>query len=91
VRAFAIILVNPPPWPEDWWNTHRECVRDGLDGGPLVLVGFSVDTLRNAPRTFTAMILLGVLAVVLDAIWQAPGGGGTAAERPQDAGSAGTV
>jgi hypothetical protein len=54
----------------------------------LVLVAFSVDTLRNAPQTFTAMILLGVLAVVLDAVWRARGGG-TEAERPQDAGSVG--
>jgi amino acid transporter len=42
----------------------------------VVLVAFSVDTLRNAPQTFTAMLAIGVLAVVLDALWRArrPGG-----------------
>ena len=36
----------------------------------VVLVFFAVDTARNAPETFTAMIVLGVLAVVLDAVWK---------------------
>jgi amino acid transporter len=38
----------------------------------IVLVAFSIDTLRNAPETFTAMIAIGVVAVVLDAVWRAP-------------------
>jgi amino acid transporter len=33
-----------------------------------VLVAFSVDTVRNAPQTFVAMIAIGVLAVILDAV-----------------------
>ena len=33
----------------------------------VVLVAFSVDTRRNAPETFLAMILIGVVAVVFDA------------------------
>ncbi len=37
----------------------------------VVLVAFSIDTLRNAPETFTAMIAIGVLAVVFDAVWRA--------------------
>jgi amino acid transporter len=37
----------------------------------VVLVAFSIDTLRNAPETFTAMILIGLLAVVFDAVWRA--------------------
>jgi len=35
-----------------------------------VLVLFAIDTARNAPQTFTAMIVIGVLAVVLDAVWK---------------------
>jgi amino acid transporter len=37
----------------------------------IVLVAFSVDTLRNAPETFVAMVLIGVLAIVLDTVWRA--------------------
>ena len=36
----------------------------------VVLVLFGIDTARNAPQTFTAMILLVVLAVVLDLVWK---------------------
>ncbi|MFO7572775.1 MAG: hypothetical protein R6W48_09290 [Gaiellaceae bacterium] len=36
----------------------------------IVLTAFSVDTLRNAPETFTAMVAIGVLAIVLDAAWR---------------------
>ncbi len=35
----------------------------------VVLGFFAVDTLRNAPETFYAIIAIGVLAVVLDALW----------------------
>ena len=35
----------------------------------VVLVFFAVDTLRNAPQTFLAIIAIGVVAVVLDTIW----------------------
>jgi hypothetical protein len=48
--------------------------------GPIVLVGmaatavvlafFAVDTLRNAPETFAAIVAIAVLAVVLDAVWK---------------------
>jgi hypothetical protein len=31
---------------------------------------FAVDTARNAPQTFTAMIVIGILAVVLDFVWK---------------------
>ncbi len=42
----------------------------------VVLVAFAVDTLRNAPETFTAMLAIGLLAVVFDAVWRSrrPGG-----------------
>jgi hypothetical protein len=36
----------------------------------VVLVLFAIDTARNAPETFTAMLVLVVLAVVLDAVWK---------------------
>jgi amino acid transporter len=36
----------------------------------VVLVLFAVDTARNAPQTFTAMLVLGALAVVLDLVWK---------------------
>jgi hypothetical protein len=45
-----------------------------------VLVAFSVDTLRNAPQTFTAMLAIGVLAVVLDALWRARRAGGSSGQ-----------
>ena len=34
----------------------------------IVLGFFAVDTVQNAPETFTAIVLLGLLAIVLDAI-----------------------
>ena len=34
----------------------------------IVLGFFAVDTLQNAPETFTAIVLLGLLAIVLDAL-----------------------
>ena len=36
----------------------------------IVLVLFAIDTARNAPETFTAMLVLVALAVVLDAVWK---------------------
>jgi hypothetical protein len=35
-----------------------------------VLAFFAVDTLRNAPETFAAIVAIAVLAVVLDAVWK---------------------
>ena len=34
----------------------------------IVLVFFAVDTLRNAPQTFTAIVASALLAVVLDLV-----------------------
>jgi hypothetical protein len=34
-----------------------------------VLAFFAVDTLRNSPETFVAIVAIGVLAVVLDYSW----------------------
>jgi amino acid transporter len=36
----------------------------------VVLVFFAIDTLRNAPETFTAIIVITLLAVVLDLAWK---------------------
>jgi hypothetical protein len=36
----------------------------------VVLVFFAVDTLRNAPETFAAIVGIALLAVVLDAVWK---------------------
>ena len=36
----------------------------------VVLVFFAVDTLRNEPETFAAVVGIGLLAVVLDLAWK---------------------
>ena len=36
----------------------------------VVLVFFAVDTLRNAPETFLAIVAIALLAVVLDFVWK---------------------
>jgi len=36
----------------------------------IVLVFFAIDTLRNAPETFAAIVAITALAVVLDLIWK---------------------
>jgi chromate transport protein ChrA len=42
----------------------------GIASTAVVLVFFAVDTLRNAPETFTAIVAITVLAVVLDLVWK---------------------
>ena len=42
--------------------------RNRRDG--VVLVFFAVDTLRNAPETFAAIVAIALLAVVLDLVWK---------------------
>jgi amino acid transporter len=42
----------------------------GLAATAIVLVFFAVDTLRNAPETFTAIVAIAVLAVALDLVWK---------------------
>jgi hypothetical protein len=42
----------------------------GLAVAVVVLVFFAVDTLQNAPETFTAMVGITALAVVLDLVWK---------------------
>jgi len=36
----------------------------------VVLAFFAVDTLRNAPQTFIAIVAITLLAVVLDLLWK---------------------
>ena len=36
----------------------------------IVLVFFAIDTLRNAPETFIAIVAIALLAVVLDLVWK---------------------
>jgi hypothetical protein len=42
----------------------------GMAATAVVLVFFAVDTLRNAPETFTAIVAIAALAVILDLIWK---------------------
>ena len=42
----------------------------GIAATGVVLVFFAVDTLRNAPETFVAIVAIAALAVILDAIWK---------------------
>jgi amino acid transporter len=36
----------------------------------IVLAFFAIDTVRNAPETFAAIVVIGLLAIVLDTIWK---------------------
>jgi amino acid transporter len=42
----------------------------GIAGTVIVLGFFAVDTLRNAPETFVAIVAMTLLAVVLDIVWK---------------------
>jgi hypothetical protein len=42
----------------------------GIAATSIVLIFFAVDTLRNAPETFTAIVAIALLAVVLDLVWK---------------------
>ena len=51
-------------------SSRAEIVLAAIAVTAIVLVFFAVDTLRNAPETFTAIVGIGLLAVVLDFIWK---------------------
>jgi amino acid transporter len=53
----------------------------------VVLIFFAIDTVRNAPETFVAIVGIAVLAVVLDLIWKSVRGPGASAA--PDLGAAG--
>jgi hypothetical protein len=42
----------------------------GIAATGIVLVFFAVDTVRNAPETFVAIVAIALLAVVLDLVWK---------------------
>jgi amino acid transporter len=42
----------------------------GMTATAIVLAFFAVDTLRNAPETFVAIVAIAALAVLLDAVWK---------------------
>ncbi len=42
----------------------------GMAATAVVLVFFAVDTVRNAPETFVAIVAIALLAVVLDVVWK---------------------
>ena len=42
----------------------------GIAATAIVLGFFAVDTLRNAPETFAAIVGIGLLSVVLDLVWK---------------------
>jgi phosphoglycerol transferase MdoB-like AlkP superfamily enzyme len=51
----------------------------------VVLAFFAVDTLRNAPETFAAIVAIAALAVVLDLVWKrvrGPGPGPSSGDVP---------
>jgi amino acid transporter len=60
----------------------------GIAATLVVLAFFVVDTFRNAPQTFTAIVVIAVLAVGLDVVWKRARGPLPPAEVARDAPSA---
>jgi hypothetical protein len=56
-----------------------------MAGTAVVLVFFAIDTARNAPETFTAIVGIALLAVVLDLVWKRSRGSETSSQelRPE--------
>ena len=50
----------------------------GVAATAIVLVFFTVDTVRNAPETFAAIVGILLLAVILDFVWKRARGPGAA-------------
>ena len=51
-------------------NARAEIVLAAIAVTAIVLVFFAVDTLRNAPETFTAIVAIALLSVALDFVWK---------------------
>jgi amino acid transporter len=51
-------------------NSRPEIVLAATAVTAIVLVFFAVDTLRNAPETFTAIVAIALLSVALDIVWK---------------------
>jgi amino acid transporter len=60
----------------------------GIAATLVVLAFFVVDTFRNAPQTFTAIVVIAALAVGLDVVWKRARGPLPPVESPGDASSA---
>ena len=50
-------------------SSRGEIVLAAIAVTVVVLVFFAVDTLRNAPETFAAIVAIALLSVVLDLLW----------------------
>jgi amino acid transporter len=64
-----------------------EVILLGIAATAVVLVFFAVDTIRNSPETFVAIVAIALLAIVLDFVWKrarwpAPADGPAAASTP---------
>lgn len=57
----------------------------GMAATAVVLVFFAVDTVRNAPETFVAIVAIALLAVVLDLVWKRVRGPMTPSDEPSSA------
>jgi amino acid transporter len=66
-------------------GAHPAIVLTAIAVTAIVLVFFAVDTVRNAPQTFVAIVAIALLAVALDAVWKRARGD---APPPQSAPSA---
>jgi amino acid transporter len=51
-------------------GAHPAVVLTAIAVTVIVLVFFAIDTLRNAPETFVAIVVIAILAVALDAVWK---------------------
>jgi amino acid transporter len=51
-------------------GANAAIVLAGIGATVVVLAFFAVDTLRNAPQTFIAIVAITALAVALDAVWK---------------------
>jgi len=51
-------------------GAHPAIVLTAIAVTAVVLVFFAIDTLRNAPGTFVAIVVIAMLAVVLDTVWK---------------------
>jgi amino acid transporter len=51
-------------------DSRAEIVLAAIAVTAIVLVFFTIDTVRNAPETFTAIVAIALLSVVLDFIWK---------------------
>jgi amino acid transporter len=51
-------------------GSNTAIILAGMAATATVLVFFAVDTIRNAPETFAAIVAIAALAVILDLVWK---------------------